>query len=82
MWSEGAIGIPVQDGKTVRFKYQVKHYQTGSEHGINGGRISKMLIRNCETGEIAAHYERGWDKEPEEGTPAEIAYCILLNNYN
>lgn len=81
MWNDGTIRIP-KDGGDVNFTYQVKHFEQGSEFGINGGRISKLIIRNSKTGEIVAHYERGWETEPEKGSEAEIAYAIILNNYN
>ena len=40
MWKEGAILI---GGKGYR--YWVKHYEEGSQFGIDGGRISKLTIK-------------------------------------
>ena len=40
MWKEGAILI---SGKGYR--YWVKHYEEGSLFGIDGGRISKLMIK-------------------------------------
>lgn len=42
MWSEGILTGP-ETG--VPYKYWVKHYEEGSEFGIDGGRISKLTIR-------------------------------------
>ena len=80
VYSEGTVGIPVKGGDHVIARYRVKHYKEKSEHGINGGRISKLRIDI--NGGCTANYDRGWDIEPEEGTPTEIAYYILLEKYN
>ena len=47
MWKEGTILI---GGKGYR--YWVKHYEEGSQFGIDGGRISKLMIKRG--GEIVA----------------------------
>ena len=47
MWSEGTIRIPDAKGKgkNTVCHYWVKHYEEPSEtYGINGGRISKLMI--------------------------------------
>lgn len=79
MWHEGSISVPKADGSTVIVTYQVKAYDEGSEFGINGGRISKLWLGI--NGRMIANYDRGWDVEPtcEE---ANLALCILLNDYN
>ena len=33
-------------------------------------------------GKITANYDRGWDIEPADDLPTQMAYCILLENYN
>ena len=48
MWSEGTIGIPdaKDKGKYTVCHYWVKHYEEPSEkYGINGGKISKLMIK-------------------------------------
>lgn len=80
MWSEGAIRVPTEDGKYLAVKYYVKHFDEPSEdYGIDSGRISKLSLKM--DGEWIANYDRGWDIEPscEE---AELALCILLNDFN
>lgn len=82
MWSEGVIDIPdtADTKKYIRCHYWVKHYAEPSEtYGINGGRISKLMIKIDST--IAANYDRGWDIAPT-CKEAERALCILLENYN
>ena len=82
MWSEGTIGIPdaKDKGKYTVCHYWVKHYEEPSEeYGIGGGRISKLMIKINRT--VTANYDRGWDIEPED-EPTQLAYMILLQNYN
>jgi hypothetical protein len=82
MWSEGTIGIPdaKDKAKTTICHYWVKHYEEPSEeYGINGGKISKLTIKV--KGCVTANYDRGWDIEPED-EPTQLAYMILLQNYN
>lgn len=56
MWSKGTIGVPQKDGSYIACKYWVKHYEEGSEWGIDEGRISKLEIRI--NGKITANYDR------------------------
>lgn len=44
------------------FHYWIKQYDDGSVYGIEGGRISKLMIK-C-GGEIVCNYDRGWDIKP------------------
>lgn len=79
MWHEGIIVIPQKDGSTARVWYQVKAYEEGSIFGINEGRISKLWLEL--DGQCIANYDRGWDIEPT-CEAANLALCILLNDYN
>ena len=80
-YHEGTIGIPQKDGSSKIAHYWVKAYEEGSAYGIDEGRISKLLITIG--GETVANYDRGWDIKPaEDDEAAQIAYAILLNEYN
>lgn len=80
MWHEGTIGIPTKDGGYHAVHYWVKHFDEPNEtYGINGGKISKLSLKL--SGQWIASYDRGWDIEPT-CQEAELALCILLNNYN
>lgn len=68
MWNKGIVTV---NGRA--YTYLAKVYETGSEFGIGGGRVSKLDIRDAETGETVAHYDRGWDMNPE--TP--VSYAAL-----
>ena len=74
MWREGSIKI----GEDI-FHYWIKQYGSGSVYGIEGGRISKLMIKRG--GEIVCNYDRGWDSKPvDEDT--EFALAILVKDYN
>lgn len=76
LWNEGTIGTP--EGPA---HYWVKAYETGSEYGIDEGRISKLEITI--NGQTVAGYDRGWWKKLDENNEsAVIAYRILLKEYN
>ena len=69
MWTNGKIG---------EYTFYIKHYEEGSEYGINNGRISKLEIRKGN--QILANYDRGWDKKVErEAIPA---FKEILSKYN
>ena len=80
MWHEGAIGIP-KDGNSRIAHYWVKAGKRKSKNGINGGKITQMLIKIG--GETILDYNNGWIKEPdEEDQMAMVAYYICLKEYN
>ena len=74
MWKEGSIRV---NGEV--FHYWMKQYDKGSEWGIDGGRISKFMLKR--DGKIVCNYDRGWDIEPaDENT--QLALELLLHNEN
>ena len=74
MWRKGTIIINKKG-----YRYWVKHFDEGSQFGIDGGRISKLMIKR--SGEIVCNYDRGWDIKPvDEDT--EFALAILMKDYN
>jgi hypothetical protein len=80
MWKEGTIGIPKEYGGGIAH-YWAKVYDEGSEFGIDGGRISKLMIKI--DGRTVVNYDRGWDIEPDENDmPTMIAYSICIKDYN
>lgn len=74
-WKEGALRVP--DGSI--YHYWVKAYETGSEFGIDGGRVSKLTIER--KGQTVCNYDRGWDVQPVD-EETQIALGILLQQYN
>ena len=74
MWKEGTLGV---NGDI--FHYWVKQYEEPSQFGIEGGRVSKLMLKR--KGQIVCNYDRGWDIRPvDENT--EVALRILLKDYN
>ena len=74
MWKEGCILINHRG-----YHYWIKQWDEGSKFGINGGRISKLMIKR--DGEIVCNYDRGWDIEAVD-TNTRVALQILLYDYN
>ena len=74
MWAEGSLKV-----YNSVFHYWMKQYDTGSQFGIDGGRISKLMLKR--DGEIVANYDRGWDVEPADND-TQLAVEILLHSDN
>ena len=75
-WKNGRIEI-----RGITFRYWVKQYDEGSEFGINGGRVSKLTIKNENTGKEVVNYDRGWDIKPKTKTE-QAALDWVLHDYN
>lgn len=43
-------------------EFWVKHFEEGSDYGINGGRISKLTVKHKD--ETLLNYDRDWDIKP------------------
>jgi len=74
MWKEGSIKV-----NNSIFHYWMKQFDEGSEWGIDGGRISKLMIKR--SGEIVCNYDRGWDIKPSD-PDAQLAVEIILHGEN
>lgn len=74
MWKEGIIGI-----HGTLYHYWIKVYDEGSVFGIEGGRISKLMIKR--EGRTVCSYDRGWDIKPVD-EPTQLAYEILVHTEN
>ena len=79
MWKEGTIGIPKPDGGYKAVHYWIKVYEEGSQFGINGGKISKLMLKRG--GKIVCNYDRGWDVKPAD-PDTELAVELLLHSNN
>jgi hypothetical protein len=78
MWQEGTIGIPKKDGGYTVVHYWAKVYDTKSQYGIYGGRISKLTLKA--DGKVIYNYDRGVDVTPQNEA-AEMSLAILLYEY-
>ena len=74
MWKEGSLRV---NGDI--FHYWMKQFDEGSEWGINGGRISKLMLKR--NGEIVFNYDRSEDVAPVDENTA-LALEILLHSEN
>lgn len=74
MWKEGSIRVYGDI-----FHYWMKQYSKGSQYGINGGRISKLMLKR--NGEVVYNYDRGEDVAPADET-TELALALLLHSEN
>lgn len=74
MWKEGSLKV-----YGSIFHYWIKQYDEGSEWGIDGGRISKLMLKR--NGEIVCNYDRGWDIKPAD-PDTQLALEILLHGEN
>ncbi len=74
MWKEGSIKA---NGEI--FHYWMKQYEEGSRYGINGGRISKLMLKR--NGKIVYNYDRGEDIEPvDENTKLAVETLLRTEN--
>lgn len=79
------LKILFRDGVWVEGTYkgnwfQAKVYATGSEYGINGGKVSKLCVcsgTKWDKDEILVSYDRGY--EGDMGSPAEVFELELAN---
>ena len=74
MWKEGALKV-----RNSVFKFSVKHFDEGSQYGIENGRISKLMLKR--DGVTVCNHDRGWDILPVDDD-TETALEILKLEYN
>ena len=74
MWKEGSLKV-----YNSIFHYWMKVYETGSEWGIDGGKVSKLMLKR--SGEVVYNYDRGEDVAPVD-EETELAVQLLLHSEN
>ena len=74
MWKQDKIQV---NGEV--FEYWMKQYDTGSQYGIDGGRISKLMIKR--NGKIVYNYDRGLDVDAVDQNTA-FALELILHSEN
>lgn len=74
MWKEGSLRL----GGDI-FHYWMKQYEEGSQFGIDGGRISKLMLKR--NSEIVYNYDRGLYVAPVDENTV-FALEILLHSEN
>jgi hypothetical protein len=66
------------------YEFSAKLFDSGSDYGINGGRVSKLSIRGVSAkyddapynGTIV-NYDRGWDIHPKITEEREVFQAVL-----
>lgn len=61
---ERRLGNGWQTFQEGDYKGEFLAFEEPSKYGIDGGRISKLHIKNTKTGKDVVSYDRGWDKKP------------------
>ena len=74
MWKEGSLKV-----YNSIFHYWIKVYDEGSQYGIEGGKISKLMLKR--DGKTVCNYDRGWDVKPVDAE-TQLAYEILVHTEN
>lgn len=54
------------EGIVGRYKFDAKVFDECSKYGIDGGRISKLTLRDENSEHCILNYDRGWDIEPDD----------------
>ena len=72
-WEEGTLRV-----HESTFHFWAKVYDKGSKHSIDGGRVSKLMLKR--DGEIVCNYDRGWDIKPVD-PDTELAKDIVLHQF-
>ena len=65
--------------KNSAFHFWAKCFDEPSEFGIDGGKVSKLMLKR--NTKVAYNYDRGLDAAPAD-EDTEIALAILLKEYN
>lgn len=71
MWKK--VGIRVNGTEYIAC---MKRYDEGSEYGIEGGRISKLQVK--EGDKTVINYDRGWDIKPQTEEQQDVLETILV----
>ena len=74
MWKEGTLKV-----HDSIFHYWLKVYDENSQYGIDGGKVSKLMLKR--NGKIVANYDRGWDIKPAD-PDTQLAEELLLHSEN
>ena len=82
--NERQMGGEWQTEKNDKFKCVFLAFDKPSEqYGINGGKISKLWIKDLTSGKEVANYDRGWDEEIDKDNKELIDfYNNILKKYN
>lgn len=72
MWRKGALKV-----NNCWYQYWIKVYDEPSEYGIDGGRVSKVIITRKD--ETVCNYDRGWGIKPLDEDTEKVLQIILFS---
>ena len=64
-------------GTINEFSFEAKVYDTGSNFGIDNGRVSKLTISSEHSSREVVGYERGWETYPETRELEDMMEALL-----
>lgn len=74
-WSRGTVTDP---STGISYEFAAKAFDLPSVWGIDHGRVSKLSMRDPQTGAWdKLNYDRGWDIRPEDETTLNALSSIL-----
>ena len=70
LWQTGTV-------EPGHYTYEAKVWNEASEHGIDGGNVSNLVVKD-DNGEEVAHFDRGWIDEPyPESEASDVSEAIV-----
>ena len=65
------------------YGFETKHFEVGSQFGIDGGKVSKLRVVGLADGREICAYDRCWCVRPDSARREDIAaYNAILKRYN
>lgn len=69
--------------KTDKFDCRILAFDEPSQYGIDGGKISKLWIKDLSTNKQVVNYDRGWDdKVDDSNKELKTFYDKIIKKYN
>ena len=73
MWKQGQISVDI-----LEFRYWIKTTDTISKWGLNGGKITKLLLKCGDA--IVANYDGEWILLPNDSAAVQIIQKLITEN--
>ena len=79
-WTAGRIETlsGVDHYESYIYEFEAKVYGLPSKNGIDGGRISKLCVKDPTTGKEVIGYDRGWYRPPLFPEEYAILEALLM----
>ena len=79
-WTAGRIETlsGVDHYESYIYEFEAKVYDLPSKNGIDGGRISKLFVKDMRTDAEIVGYDREWYLEPKRSQEYAIVNALLM----